>query len=119
MSQTIPVMLNLFAAVLGAFGQYLYKLGAGNLGKVPLYLNWQIGIGMILFTVVMVMFIVSFKLGGRLSVVYPMYATTFIWGAFIGVYFEKESWNMGQTAGIIFILLGLSCLAYFSDKTIT
>ncbi len=115
MSQTVPILINLFAAVLGALGQYLYKMGAAQLGKVPIYLNWQIGVGMTLFTVVMALFILAFKLGGRLNVVYPMYATTFIWGVLMGIYFDKEPWNSGQLIGVVLVVIGLSVIAFKSE----
>lgn len=34
----------------------------------------------------MVLFVAAFKKGGELSVLYPIYATTFIWAALIGLF---------------------------------
>lgn len=116
-SQTLPIILNLIAAVLGAIGQWLYKIGGLKLGTIPIYKNWHLFSGMILFCVVMVLFVASFKLGGRLSVVYPIYATTFIWGTGIALYIDKEPWAWGQIAGIALIVLGVSFIAIFSPKT--
>ena len=115
-SQTMPIILNLLAAILGAVGQWLYKIGGVNLGVVPLYKNWHLFVGMILFCVVMVLFVVAFKMGGRLSVVYPVYATTFIWGALLAINIEKEPWAWGQIAGIVLVVIGVSCVAVFSPK---
>ncbi|MBU6374623.1 MAG: hypothetical protein KGQ59_01390, partial [Bdellovibrionales bacterium] len=88
--QVIPILLNLIAAVFGAAGQYFYKKGADKLGRMPLYQNWEIPLGALLFVGVMGLFIFSFKLGGRLSVTYPMYATTFVWGALMSAFALKE-----------------------------
>lgn len=116
-SQTLPILINLGAAFLGAFGQYAYKVGALRLKEVPLYLNWQIFIGMVLFIGVMVMFIIGFKQGGKLSVTYPMYATTFIWGTLLGVVIDKEVIVWPQVFGIGLVVLGISVIAYYSQTT--
>lgn len=116
MSQQVPILLNLFAAFIGAFGQFLYKAGALRLKDVPIYLNWQIILGVILYISVMFIFIVAFKMGGKLSVVYPVYATTFIWGTLIGIFYDKEGWNFIQLAGIIFVIVGISMVAVFSPQ---
>lgn len=56
------------------------------------------------------MFIVSFKLGAQMSVVYPIYATTFIWAALIASYFEKEPINTIQILGMVSIVAGVMCI---------
>src|SRR5690349_17240182 len=89
-SQAIPMLLNLVAAVIGALGQYFYKLGGTRLGTTPFFKNWPLLLGMLLFCGVMVLFVAAFKMGGRLSVVYPVYATTFVWGTLLAAWLEKE-----------------------------
>ena len=105
MEQKIPILLNLLAAVFGAFGQYFYKNGAQKSDLL------SIGIGVLLFIGVMALFVVAYKLGGKISVVYPFYATTFIWGAWIGSYFENEPWTHWNFLGLGLILLGLTVIA--------
>ena len=115
-SQFIPIVLNLLAAFISAFGQYLYKIGSAKLGVEPIYKNYHIFLGILLFTVVMVIFLAAFKLGGRLSVTYPIYASTFMWGTLLGVVFDKEPWSYGQASGIFLILVGISLVATLSPK---
>ena len=115
-SQTIPIILNLIAAVLGAVGQWLYKIGGAQLGLIPLYKHWQLYVGMVLFCVVMVLFVIAFKLGGRLSVVYPVYATTFIWGMLLAVIIDKEPWAWAQIGGVCLIVVGVSIVASLSPS---
>lgn len=114
--QTVPILLNLLAAVVGAVGQYLYKLGGLRLGTTPLYKNWPLFTGMVLFCFVMVLFVIAFRLGGRLSVVYPVYATTFIWGTLLAVGVEKEPFHWVQMAGIGAILVGVTLVAAGSPR---
>lgn len=104
-SQKIPIILNLIAALLGAFGQYFYKNGAQKSNYI------DVGIGVLLFIGVMGLFVLAYRLGGRISVVYPFYATTFIWGAWIGSYLEKEPWSNWNYLGLGLILAGLSVIA--------
>jgi multidrug transporter EmrE-like cation transporter len=103
--QKLPILLNLLAAFLGALGQYFYKIGAqkSQLGSIA--------IGVALFVGVMALFVLAYRFGGRISVVYPFYATTFVWGAVIGVFLEKEPWSNWNLAGLILILGGLTLIA--------
>ncbi|MGZ5021448.1 MAG: hypothetical protein ACXWFY_02765, partial [Chthoniobacterales bacterium] len=39
--------------------------------------------GVVCYVVVMVLFVAAFKRGGALTVLYPIYATTFVWAAVI------------------------------------
>ena len=82
---SISIVLFLVAAVLGAAGQYLYKSGAdAATGGVSSYLlNARLLGGVVCYVGVMVFFVAAFKRGGSLSVLYPLYATTFIWAAVI------------------------------------
>ena len=115
--QTLPIVLNLIAAVFGAVGQYFYKVGAARLGSAPIWKNWEIALGAILFIGVMGLFIAAFKAGGKLSVTYPVYATTFAWGLLLGAVVEKESINAGQIAGVLLILAGVALVGIFGAKS--
>lgn len=114
--QFIPAMLYLLAAFVGAIGQYAYKLGGAQMGKVPLYANYPLFLGIILFCLVMVLFVASFKMGGRISVVYPIYATTFIWGTLIGVYIDKEPVSVAQIMCTVLVVLGAGGVAFFAPR---
>ena len=115
-SQTYPIILNLLAAVIGALGQYAYKLGGLKLQKVPLWQNWELLLGMALFIGVMFLFVIAFKNGGNISVTYPMYATTFIWGTLLGVFIDKEAVSPIQIGGILLVIIGISLVAFFAPK---
>lgn len=110
--QKIPVLLNLLAAFLGAFGQYYYKKGGQILAAGGKILNIPTLAGIVLFCGVMALFVVGYKLGGKISVVYPFYATTFIWGALIGVVFEKEEFHLLSFAGLLLVVAGISLMAW-------
>ena len=77
----------LAASLLGAVGQFLYKSGADRAGEnVSGYLfNARLWGGVICYIAVMMLFVAAFKRGGALSVLYPIYATTFIFAAIIAM----------------------------------
>jgi len=83
----ISILFFLAAAFFGALGQYLYKSGADLAGAtVSSYLvNPRLIGGVICYVAVMVLFVAAFKKGGSLTVLYPIYATTFIWAALIAL----------------------------------
>lgn len=110
-SQLIPIAIYLLAAFLGGVAQYLYKLGARRLSIQPIYQNWPLLLGLLTFISIMVLFILGLKVGDRMSVVYPVYATTFIWGALIAVYVGKEPFSIVQVFGIITIVIGVTLVA--------
>jgi drug/metabolite transporter (DMT)-like permease len=110
-SQRLAIICNLIAAVAGAFGQWAYKKGGLQLGQVPIYKNGMLIAGMALFCVVMLLFVLGYKWGGKISVVYPFYATTFFWGALISFYLEKEPFRWSLVTGPVFIFIGLIVIA--------
>ncbi|MEZ4921483.1 MAG: hypothetical protein R2792_20495 [Saprospiraceae bacterium] len=81
----ISIAFFLAASLFGAVGQYLYKTGADKAdGTVAGYLaNPRLLGGVFCYIAVMVLFVAAFKKGGSLTVLYPIYATTFIWAALL------------------------------------
>ncbi|NIL99350.1 MAG: hypothetical protein GTO53_14700 [Planctomycetales bacterium] len=81
----VSILCFVLAALLGAVGQYLYKSGAdAATGAWHTYVaNPRLAGGVVCYIAVMVLFVVAFKLGGSLTVLYPIYASTFIWAALI------------------------------------
>lgn len=108
-AQKIPILLNLIAALLGAIGQYFYKKGSAQLQENIFNLN--IILGVLMFCGVMGLFVMAYKLGGKISVVYPFYATTFIWGTLIGIFFEREAVRPSYFVGLALLLTGLTVIA--------
>lgn len=83
----ISILFFLVASLLGALGQYLYKSGADAAdGTVSGYLaNPRLLGGVVCYILVMILFVAAFKKGGSLTVLYPIYATTFIWAAVLAL----------------------------------
>src|SRR5205085_12329495 len=80
--RTSPLAIVFFviAAFLGALGQFYYKSGAEKAGNTlaSYVFNARLLGGVICYIAVMVLFVAAFKRGGALTVLYPIYASTFI-----------------------------------------
>ena len=105
----LSVVFFLVASLLGAAGQFLYNSGADSAGgSVASYLaNWRILMGVVCYVGVMVLFVAAFKKGGALSVLYPVYATTFIWAAIIGLLAYGTPIRPVNMIGMAVLILGM------------
>ena len=103
------MVLFLIAAVVGALGQFLYKSGAerATQGWQSYLLNWRLGVGVGCYIGVMILFIAAFKKGGALSVLYPLYASTFIWAAVIGLIAYSVPIKPINIAGMLLLVAGM------------
>jgi len=99
----------LLASLLGAVGQFLYKTGAERAsGSVLTYvLNIRILGGVVCYIGVMTLFIAALKRGGSLTVLYPIYATTFIWAALIARWAYGTMIRPVHIGGMVLLLLGM------------
>lgn len=105
----ISVIFFLIASFLGALGQYLYKSGAELAGgSVASYLiNPRLLSGVVCYIAVMVLFVAAFKRGGALTVLYPVYATTFIWAALIALVVYGTPIKPVNIVGMGMLVLGM------------
>ncbi len=97
------------ASLLGAVGQFLYKSGADKAtDTVAGYLlNGRILAGVVSYIAVMVLFVAAFKRGGALTVLYPIYATTFIWAALIAMAAYGTPIRFVNIAGMALLIVGM------------
>jgi hypothetical protein len=97
------------AAVFGALGQYLYKSGADRAtGSVASYLlNLRLGGGVACYVAVMALFVAAFKRGGSLAALYPIYASTFIWGALIAYFAYATPIKPVNIGGMLLLVGGM------------
>jgi len=105
----ISIVLFVIAAIFGAVGQYLYKSGADSVsGSIINYLtNLKLLGGVICYIAVMVLFVVAFKKGGSLTVLYPIYASTFIWAALIAMLVYGTPIKPINVSGMLLLVVGM------------
>jgi len=108
-----PILLFTFAAFLGALGQYFYKTGAEQCGGniVLWFSNYRILIGILCYVAIMFLFLLAFRMGGALTVLYPVYATTFIWALLIGAFLLGERVSLINIIGALLIICGIYLIA--------
>jgi multidrug transporter EmrE-like cation transporter len=116
MSQTYPMFLHFLAGAFGAIGQYFYKKGGLRMSSLPLWQNGWLFAGIASFCLVMIFFVISYKAGGKISVVYPVYATTFLWGALLGHYLDGEPLAAATWLGMILILAGVAAIGFGATR---
>jgi multidrug transporter EmrE-like cation transporter len=104
-----PIIMFVIAAFLGALGQFLYKSGADRAGGsvVSYLLNARLLGGVLCYVAVMVLFVAAFKKGGALTVLYPIYATTFIWAALIAWMVYGTPIRPVNMAGMLLLIAGM------------
>ena len=102
----------LIASLLGALGQYLYQSGADHAGgSVASYLlNRRLVGGAGCYMAVMVLFVAAFKQGGKITVLYPLYASTFIWAALIARWAYGTPIRPINVAGMMLLVGGMYLL---------
>jgi multidrug transporter EmrE-like cation transporter len=103
------ILYFLAASVLGAAGQFLYKSGSDQAGGTlaSFLLNARLLGGVACYIAVMVLFVAAFKRGGELTVLYPLYATTFIWAALISAAAFGTSIKPVNVAGMAMLVSGM------------
>ena len=105
----ISIIFFIVAAFLGAVGQYLYKSGAdlADSGIASYLLNWRLLAGVACYIAVMALFVAAFRKGGSLTVLYPIYASTFIWAALLALLFQAIPIRPVNIAGMGLLVIGM------------
>lgn len=108
----ISILCFALAALLGAAGQFLYKSAADAGSGLAGGLLSLRGIGGIAcYVAVMVLFMQGFRRGGAVSVLYPIYATTFIWAAIWAAVNGGAAITPVHIAGMGLLLSGIYLMA--------
>lgn len=111
MLQYQAILLSLFCAVLAAVGQTFFKMGASQVSTS--YIDWifngQVILGMGIYGTSAVLFIVALKYG-RLSILYPVIATSYIWVTLLSYYVFGESVTYVNWIGVAMIIFGVTLI---------
>lgn len=104
----------LIAAFLGAIGQYLYQSGATSVsaGWSQFLVSPRILGGVACYVAVMVLFVIAFRLGGSMAVLYPLYASTFIWAALIARWIYQTPISRIHVLGWFLLIAGMACMGW-------
>jgi uncharacterized membrane protein len=110
----LAIVSVLAASILGAVGQFLFEYGArhGKGGITGFLMNPFIQTGIAGYLLVMVLFTYAFSTGGTVRVLYPLYASTFIWAALIAWIACNQVIQPIHITGMIFLIIGMICMSW-------
>lgn len=105
------ILLSLFCAFLASLGQTFFKLGSAQISTQfsDWFLNGRIILGMVIYGLSALFFIVALKFG-RLSILYPIIATSYIWVTLLSYYIFGERITYINWVGILLIISGITLI---------
>jgi drug/metabolite transporter (DMT)-like permease len=117
-------LLVVCCTLIGAAAQIFIKRGAGSLGANPsmvqaalaMVLNPALLTGFSLYGISMVLLVLALR-HGELSLLYPVFALTYVWVAILSVVMLHESMNALKLAGIATIVAGIAVLGRGQQST--
>lgn len=111
------MLLVLLSTFFTATGQVFFKKASGRIGFdiVGLATNYALFTGFLLYGAGAVLLIMALK-HGELSVLYPIYATNFIWVSLLSPMFFDDSMNLYKWLGVFVVLIGITFVALGSKK---
>ena len=109
----------LLAALLGAVGQLCFKAAAssGLSFVAPLLLNPYLLFAILLYIGIMVLFIYGLKCWGEISVLYPVYGSTFVFALVFSSVWSDERPSLTAVAGTFLIVIGIALIAPKKELT--
>ena len=115
MNISLVIFLTLFAALISSLAQLVFKKALGNrLEKkrdtLKLIRNRRIVAGVGIYFVALVVYLYALS-AAPLSVVYPTFASTFIFIALISHFWLNEKLPAKRIAGVLLIFLGIVIVA--------
>ena len=112
-SSIVAIACVAIAAVLGASGQFIFQHGASQVQSPLTFLtNRWVLLGIVTYISVLGLFTYAFKLGGSVRVLYPVYASTFIWAAVLAFLIHGEAIRPVHIGGMILLIGGIVCMSW-------
>ncbi|MEM2917091.1 MAG: EamA family transporter [Candidatus Bathyarchaeia archaeon] len=108
-----PILLTALCAFIGSIGQLEFKRGSENLQFTfhALITNYHLIAGILLYAFSTLIYVYALSLG-KLSILYPIIATSYIWATLLAKVFLHETINMTNWIGLALILLGVTLIAW-------
>jgi len=115
----IAIACVLVASLIGAGGQFLFKLAANRGGTRPLgfLLTPWAAAGLASYFVIMVLYSHAFQRGGTVPLLYPIYATTFIWAAVMAWALYGQPIRPIHALGMVLLITGIVLMSWGQKAT--
>ena len=118
-SEVRPLIVALFSIVLGATGQFLFRLGMMHYGKVTVTEIWRqlgsiiltpaISLGFMFFGISSILWLVVIS-RWELSYAYPLVSLGYVIAILYGTFLLDENLSLAKILGSCLILAGISVL---------
>lgn len=107
------VAIALANGVIASFAQLLFKKGSADLTLRlwNILRSKYLMLGIVIYVGVTIPSLVAYHYGD-LSVIYPIFATSYIWVALLSKKYLNEKMNMFKWLGIIAIIVGVSMIGF-------
>ncbi len=111
----LVIFITLIAALIASFSQILYKRGLpqklkGIIGAIGAYRNKWVILGQLGYLVALVVYLYALQ-NAPLSVVYPVFASTFIFTTLLSAIMLKEKLSIYRISGVLLVFLGIVIIA--------
>ena len=106
MNPTTPIFMVLISSFVGAIGAFFLKRASTYLNIKTFFKSKNLIIGLILYSVSSIIFIIALKYG-ELTLLYPLVSTTYIWTLIISNKFLGEKIHKKNWLGILIIIIGV------------
>jgi drug/metabolite transporter (DMT)-like permease len=112
----VGILIMLICTLFTAAGQLFFKYGSESFkwNIIELITNYNLILGFVLYGIGALLLIIALRFG-ELSVIYPFVSLTFIWVTVISFWFLGEQINNFKIGAVIFIVLGVSLIAWGSN----
>ncbi|MBI2654885.1 EamA family transporter [Candidatus Woesearchaeota archaeon] len=116
-TKTLAILLILFTTFFTSSAQISLKFGVNKLKPSILGLvsNYYLVLGFLLYAIAGILAIMAFR-KGQVSVLYPIFATSYIWVSLLSAYFFREDLSMLKWLGIFVIIAGISLVGFGDSK---
>ncbi len=111
----LPIMgLMIVAAFLGSIGQIALRKASDKLVLTfpALATNWWLYLFILTYGLAVIINIVGYKLGGRVAIIYPVIALSYIFSALLAWKYLGEQVNGWIILGSVTIILGVALIGY-------
>ncbi len=109
MIKLVPILLVLFGSLVGALGTLIIKKGTNTFSFFQLLKSKNLWIGLSLYCVSMIVYVLALS-QEKLSVIYPVASTAYIWTTLFSVKFLGEEMNPWKWAALLGIIIGVTLI---------
>ncbi len=110
------IFMILLSTFIVSIAQLFYKIGADKITfDLNIIYDYPLFIGILLYCTAAIILVRALRYG-ELSILYPIYATNYIWVSLLAVMFLGDIMNILKWLGIFSIILGVTLIGVGSKR---